>query len=145
MQLLVGKVVVKITKRFNNNGLSPSSALVLAHCRLFLLCIQCANAAGPLSSPLDQNDVEQRQRGLLEEAARQRDDVARQTQLPAATATPTPEAAGPCFVVTAIRFEGADQLDADARTTLTSPFLHTCMGLPHINALIRDVSQWYLA
>uniref|UniRef100_UPI0005747958 ShlB/FhaC/HecB family hemolysin secretion/activation protein n=2 Tax=Aeromonas hydrophila TaxID=644 RepID=UPI0005747958 len=57
----------------------------------------------------------------------------------------TPEAAGPCFVVTAIRFEGAGQLDADARTTLTHPFLHTCMGLPHINALIRDVSQWYLA
>lgn len=111
----------------------------------FLLCIQCANAAGPLSSPLDQNDVEQRQRSLLEEAARQRDDVARQTQLPAAAATPTPEAAGPCFVVTGIRFEGADQLDADARTTLTHPFLHTCMGLPHINALIRDVSQWYLA
>uniref|UniRef100_UPI002B479CDC ShlB/FhaC/HecB family hemolysin secretion/activation protein n=3 Tax=Aeromonas TaxID=642 RepID=UPI002B479CDC len=89
--------------------------------------------------------VEQRQRSLLEEAARQRDDVARQTQLPAAAATPTPEAAGPCFVVTAIRFEGAGQLDTDARTTLTSPFLHTCMGLPHINALIRDVSQWYLA
>ncbi|MFM5670208.1 POTRA domain-containing protein, partial [Aeromonas hydrophila] len=82
---------------------------------------------------------------MLEEAARQRDDVARQTQLPAAAVTPTPEAAGPCFVVTAIRFEGADQLDADARTTLTHPFLHTCMGLPHINALIRDVSQWYLA
>uniref|UniRef100_UPI0005A5E152 ShlB/FhaC/HecB family hemolysin secretion/activation protein n=1 Tax=Aeromonas dhakensis TaxID=196024 RepID=UPI0005A5E152 len=85
------------------------------------------------------------QRSLLEEAARQRDDVARQTQLPAAPATPTPEAAGPCFVVTVIRFEGAGQLDADARTTLTHPFLHTCMGLPHINALIRDVSQWYLA
>ncbi|WP_429068297.1 ShlB/FhaC/HecB family hemolysin secretion/activation protein [Aeromonas bestiarum] len=111
----------------------------------FLLCIQCANAAGPLPSPLDQNDVEQRQRILLEEAARQRDEVSRQTQLPAAASAPTPEEAGPCFLVTAIRFEGAGQLDADAHAKLTRPFLHTCMGLPHINALIRDVSQWYLA
>ncbi|MDX2123313.1 MAG: hypothetical protein SFX46_00615, partial [Aeromonas hydrophila] len=107
----------------------PRSVLTARHIVFALFLVLFASYVWALP-PTEQQEVEQRQRSLLEEAARQRDDVARQTQLPAATATPTPEAAGPCFVVTAIRFEGAGQLDADARTTLTHPFLHTCMGLP---------------
>lgn len=47
--------------------------------------------------------------------------------------------------VTHIHFEGASQLSASQQTRLTSPYLNSCMGLIHINALIRDVSQWYLA
>ncbi|WP_235331447.1 hypothetical protein, partial [Aeromonas hydrophila] len=98
----------------------PRSVLTARHIVFALFLVLFASYVWALP-PTEQQEVEQRQRSLLEEAARQRDDVARQIQLPAATATPTPEAAGPCFVVTAIRFEGAGQLDADAHTTLTSP------------------------
>ncbi|MNH00408.1 POTRA domain, ShlB-type [compost metagenome] len=112
---------------------------------LLLLFAQGVNAAGPLSSPLDQNDVEQRQRTLLEDAARQRDEVARQLPLSVPTTPGEGEASGPCFTVTDIRLEGSTVLDAKVQANLTTAYLNTCMGLSHINALIRAVSQWYLA
>ncbi|MDM5151938.1 ShlB/FhaC/HecB family hemolysin secretion/activation protein [Aeromonas salmonicida] len=110
----------------------------------FFLFIQGVSAAGHLSSPLDQNDIEQRQRTLLEETARQRDAVSRQTPLPPVVSEPAPDTQGPCFKVSSIQFEGALQFDSSERSALSAPFLNTCMGLPQINALIRDVSQWYL-
>lgn len=112
---------------------------------LLLLFAQGVDAAGPLSSPLDQNDVERRQRALLEDAARQRDEVARQLPLPAPATPGDTEASGPCFQVTEIRLEGNTVLDVKARASLTNSYLNTCMGLSHINGLIRAVSQWYLA
>lgn len=112
---------------------------------LFLLFAQGVNAAGPLSSPLDQNSVEQRQRALLEEAARQRDDVARQLPLPTPSVPLDTEAIGPCFTVAEIRLEGSSVLDAKTQAMLSAPYLNSCMGLPHINTLIRTISQWYLA
>lgn len=111
---------------------------------LFLLLAQSVQAAGPLSSPLDQQDAEQRQRALLEEASRQRDDVARQLPLVIPTTPGEAVEGGACFTVTNIRLEGSSVLDAEARTRLTSPYLNSCMGLPQINALIRAISQWYL-
>jgi hemolysin activation/secretion protein len=112
---------------------------------LLLLLAQSADAAGPLSSPLDQRDIELRQRTQLEEAARQRDEVARQQSLPTQVAPANADEGGPCFLVTEIRLEGSTVLDAKARSRLSASYLNTCMGLSHINGLIRVVSQWYLA
>ncbi|MOA44470.1 POTRA domain, ShlB-type [compost metagenome] len=47
--------------------------------------------------------------------------------------------------MTDIRLEGSTVLDAKVQANLTTAYLNTCMGLSHINALIRAVSQWYLA
>lgn len=112
---------------------------------LLLLLAQSADAAGPLSSPLDQSDIELRQRTQLEEAARQRDEVARQQSLPTQVAPANADEGGPCFLVTEIRLEGSTVLDAKARSRLNASYLNTCMGLSQINTLMRDVSQWYLA
>ena len=112
---------------------------------LLFLSAQGVNAAGPLSSPLDQNDIEQRQRALLDEASRQRDDVARQLALPASTVPVDMDASGPCFRVTDIRLEGSSVMDSYTQSTLKAPYLNTCMGLSHINSLIRVISQWYLS
>ncbi|MGU5653850.1 ShlB/FhaC/HecB family hemolysin secretion/activation protein [Aeromonas allosaccharophila] len=95
--------------------------------------------------PAEQQGIEQRQRALLEEAARQREEVARPLSLPSELSEQVPQAQGPCFQVSNIHFEGASQLPASQQTRLASPYLNSCMGLSHINALIRDVSQWYLA
>ncbi|HDX8593547.1 TPA: hypothetical protein RQN76_004429, partial [Aeromonas dhakensis] len=97
------------------------------------------------ASPAEQQEIEQRQRTLLEEAARQREEVARPLSLPSEPTEQVPQAQGPCFQVGNIHFEGASQLSASQQTQLASPYLNSCMGLIHINALIRDVSQWYLA
>ena len=119
-------------------------ALVWRTVLLFaLLTLQSSFAFA--ASPAEQQEIEQRQRALLEEAARQREEVARPLSLPSEPSEQVPQAQGPCFKVTHIHFEGASQLSASQQTRLTSPYLNSCMGLIHINALIRDVSQWYLA
>lgn len=123
--------------RFSRTGMATVA--------FFLLLAQSVLAAGPLSSPLDQQDAEQRQRALLEEASRQRDDVARQQSLSVPTMPDEVEEGGPCFTITSIRLEGSSMLDPEARTRLFSPYLNSCMGLTQINSLIRAISQWYLA
>lgn len=104
-----------------------------------------ALSATHITSASVQSEIEQQQRAQLEEAARQREDVARPITLPKPSPSGEVEATGPCFEVTTIRFEGSSVLDENAQATLSQPYLHRCMGLAQINALIRDVSQWYLA
>jgi hemolysin activation/secretion protein len=119
-------------------------ALVWRTVLLFtLLTLQSSFAFA--ASPAEQQEIEQRQRALLEEAARQREEVARPLSLPSEPAEQVPQAQGPCFQVSQIHFEGASQLPASQQAQLSSPYLNSCMGLSHINALIRDVSQWYLS
>lgn len=114
---------------------------------MFLLSLFFTIYHSPLLavSPAEQQDIEQRQRALLEDAARQREEVARPLSLPTEPSGPDSQAQGPCFQVSKIHFEGASQLSTSQQIRLASPYLNSCMGLIHINALIRDVSQWYLA
>lgn len=97
------------------------------------------------ASPTEQYDIEQRQRILLDEAARQRDELSRQRALPSPLAVLDAQPPGPCFTVSHIRFYRASQLTPDQQAHLSSPFLNTCMDLSRINTLIRDISQWYLS
>jgi len=119
-------------------------ALVWRTALLFALSTLCG-ALALAASPAEQQEIEQRQRALLEEAARQREEVARPLSLPSEPTEQAPQAQGPCFQVNNIHFEGASQLSASQQIRLASPYINSCMGLSHINALIRDVSQWYLA
>ncbi|PJG59883.1 ShlB/FhaC/HecB family hemolysin secretion/activation protein [Aeromonas cavernicola] len=109
------------------------------------LILASVGAVALAASPAEQQDIEQRQRALLEEAARQRDEVSRQQVLPITPTGPASEASGPCFQVTKIQFDGASQLTEDQQHRLATPYLNRCMGLAQINQLIRDTSQWYVA
>jgi hemolysin activation/secretion protein len=119
-------------------------ALVWRTVLLFALCTLHGSFAFA-ASPAERQEIEQRQRALLEGAARQRDEVARPLSLPAEPVEQVPQAQGPCFEVSQINFEGSTQLSANQQVQLSSPYLNSCMGLSHINALIRDISQWYLS
>lgn len=97
------------------------------------------------ASPAEQREIEQRQRALLEEAARQRNEVSRQFVLPSESAEPEQQRTGPCFQVNNIHFDGASRLPPDQKTRFSLQYINSCMGLSHINDLIREVSQWYLS
>ncbi|WP_421246931.1 ShlB/FhaC/HecB family hemolysin secretion/activation protein [Aeromonas sanarellii] len=125
--------------------------MIMSLCRLALLAgVSLFILASPpvvalIASPAEQQELEQRQRSLLKDAARQRDEVSRSVFLPLPTVPSGAEPAGPCFTVTHIRIDGAGVLNAKTQAALTAKYLGTCMGLSHINTLIRDISQWYLS
>lgn len=110
-----------------------------------LLCMTPIISMARATSATDQQYIEQRQRALLDEAARQRGEVSRQQSLPAAPIIPEDSTVAPCFTVSHIRFEVSSQFNLREQAHLSRSYLNTCMGLPHINALIRDVSQLYLS
>lgn len=120
------------------NGVLVGGIYGLLMGSVLLSTVQAAN-------PNEQRDIEQRQRALIDEAARQREALSRQQHLPVSPGVADSQEPGPCFTVSQIFFDGVTQLDARQRQHLTAPLLNTCMGLSHINALIRDVSQWYLS
>ena len=63
--------------------LLPSWRQALTWCAVLLFALSALHSALALAaSPAEQQEIEQRQRALLEEAARQREEVARPLSLP---------------------------------------------------------------
>ncbi|MGD8107007.1 ShlB/FhaC/HecB family hemolysin secretion/activation protein [Pantoea sp. FN0302] len=106
-----------------------------------------ANAHAALLSPADRNQVEFEQQRLLQQNQQQRDELQRSTD----TDTHLPISAAPgeapdgCIAVQQIIIEQATRLSKKQQQRLTAPYSGHCLGMPQINQLIRDVSQWYIS
>ncbi|MDT3723319.1 POTRA domain-containing protein, partial [Pseudomonas oryzihabitans] len=65
---------------------------------------------------------------------------------PAATpAAPPPSDEGRCFTLRTIVLQGADHLSAAERARLTRPYEGQCVGVNQLNALLKAVTDAYLA
>jgi hemolysin activation/secretion protein len=95
-------------------------------------------------SPSDRDAVVQQQKQLLEQNQQQRDELLRtlrpQPSRPASTLSVT----GPCFTLTHITLANATLLSDRARSRLVTPYLNRCLGVPQINQLVSEISDWYL-
>ncbi len=78
---------------------------LVASILLFLLA--SPPVVAPIASPAEQQELEQRQRSLLKDTVRQRDEVSRSVFLPFPTTPSAADMTGPCFTVTHIRIDGA--------------------------------------
>lgn len=100
--------------------------------------------AAPLS-PADRSQVELEQQQRLQQNQQQREELQRSTdtRLPASPAPATDS--GNCVILQQIIIEHATLLNKKQQQRLTAPYSGRCLGMPQINQLIRDVSQWYIS
>ncbi|WP_275553602.1 POTRA domain-containing protein [Mixta sp. Marseille-Q2659] len=100
--------------------------------------------AAPLS-PADRNQVQLEQQQRLDQNQQQREELQRSidTRLPASPAPAEPQ--GACITIHHIIIEQATLLNEKQQQRLTAPYSSRCLGMPQINQLIRDVSQWYIS
>jgi len=132
---------------------APSGRMVLAHVRqpwrraitglmALPLIVSLTVHAAPLS-PADRDSIEQQQRQLLLQNQQQRQELERSTPLAPAPQT-APKPGGPCFDIHTITLRGADHMPARIQQKLTQPYLQQCLGIGQINALVKEVSDWYI-
>lgn len=98
--------------------------------------------AAPLS-PADRDAIQLQQQQRLDQDQQQRDalwNAASSPRTSAVTALPS----GRCFPVHAIVIRNATLLSDAQRKTLTAPFIHRCLNLTDINALVHAISDWYM-
>ncbi|WP_167686177.1 ShlB/FhaC/HecB family hemolysin secretion/activation protein [Rahnella sp. CJA17(1/100)] len=112
-------------------------------CLLVLTGIFSLTAQAAPLSPADRGSIEQQQRQLLQQNQQQRQELERSTSVAPAPQTPA-QPGGPCFDIHDITLSGADHMPARIQQKLTQPYLQQCLGIGQINALVKQVSDWYI-
>ncbi|WP_163135359.1 ShlB/FhaC/HecB family hemolysin secretion/activation protein [Agarivorans sp. Alg241-V36] len=117
-------------------------------CSLFIAFYMDVSAAEPpFSLPLSPNDqsaIESVQKEQLEQQLLQQEKLKSLTSLPEIEEQQFGDD-GTCFAISEIRFQGASLLSKHHQRELTSNIDLSCVGLTHINQLLKDVTQWYLS
>lgn len=114
--------------------------------RLCLLALGLGAALPAFAAtPGEQDIIRERQDRLLLEQQRRleelRDLPGQQTPEPATPATPDTR----CFAIDSIEIKGADQLSQADREALVKPWLGQCLGVEQLNALLKAITDHYLA
>jgi len=99
--------------------------------------------AAPLS-PADRDSIGQQQRQLLEQNQQQREDLQRSNSPAISTPPVTVRPGGPCFDIHSITLSGAEKMSASVQQKITEPYLNRCLDIGQINALVKQVSDWYI-
>ncbi|WP_425928381.1 ShlB/FhaC/HecB family hemolysin secretion/activation protein [Pseudomonas sp. NyZ201] len=114
--------------------------------RLCLLALSLGATLPSLAAtPGDQDLIRDRQDRLLQEQQRRLEEL---RDLPGQSATPSAAPAAPdtrCFPIDTIEIKGADQLSPADREGLVKPWLGQCLGVEQLNALLKAVTDHYLA
>ncbi|MCX8965704.1 ShlB/FhaC/HecB family hemolysin secretion/activation protein [Erwinia psidii] len=98
--------------------------------------------AAPLT-PADRDFIQQQQQQRLQQDQQQRDAIWQAVSPPGRPV----EAAGqpgPCFVINQIAVHNATLLSPRQQQRLAAPYLHRCLNLASINALVNRISNWYM-
>lgn len=101
--------------------------------------------AAPLPTPGDRNLQRERQEQLLREQQKRLEEL---HQLPGKGVPEQPEKQAPdtrCFDIREISLEGAAHLDARSREALLTPYRGRCLGVAQLNALLKAITDHYLA
>ena len=89
--------------------------------------------------------IRERQNRLLEEQQRRLEEL---RSLPGKAAQPAPSQRPEdvrCFDISTIELKGADSLSASDRQALLKPFIGQCLGVSQLNALLKAITDLYLA
>ncbi|MDD2089140.1 ShlB/FhaC/HecB family hemolysin secretion/activation protein [Pseudomonas guariconensis] len=112
----------------------------------FVLCVVFGSVVSSVwASPGDQDLIRERQNRLLEEQQRRLEEL---RSLPGKAAQPTPSQRPEdvrCFDISTIELKGADSLSASDRQALLKPFIGQCLGVSQLNALLKAITDLYLA
>ncbi|OLS60221.1 ShlB/FhaC/HecB family hemolysin secretion/activation protein [Pseudomonas putida] len=114
--------------------------------RLCLLALGLGAAVPAFAAtPGDQDLIRERQDRLLLEQQRRLDELrdlpGQQSTQPATPAAPDTR----CFPIDTIEVKGADQLSQADRDSLVKPWLGQCLGVEQLNALLKAITDHYLA
>ncbi|WP_288855170.1 ShlB/FhaC/HecB family hemolysin secretion/activation protein [uncultured Pseudomonas sp.] len=104
-----------------------------------------AQAATPQNAPGITDLIRDRQDRLLEEQQRRLEelkDLPGKAAAPATSATPVDTR---CFPIKTIELGGADALTEGERAHLIKPYLGQCLGVPQLNAVLKVITDRYLA
>ena len=114
--------------------------------RLCLLAMSLGAAPSALAAtPGEQDLIRDRQDRLLQEQQRRLDEL---RELPGKAEPPSEPNAAPdtrCFPIETIEVKGADHLSLDDRERLVKPWLGQCLGVTELNALLKAITDRYLA
>lgn len=112
----------------------------------FVLCVVFGSVVSSVwASPGDQDLIRERQNRLLEEQQRRLEEL---RSLPGKAAQPAPSQRPEdvrCFDISTIELKGADSLLASDRQALLKPFIGQCLGVSQLNALLKAITDQYLA
>ncbi|AGE25733.1 hemolysin secretion/activation protein, ShlB family [Pseudomonas poae RE*1-1-14] len=102
-------------------------------------------AAAPQDTPGVTDLIRDRQDRLLEEQQRRLEDLKDLPGKSAASGTPTTPVDSRCFPIKTIELTGADALSEGERAELIKPYIGQCLGVPQLNAVLKVITDRYLA
>ncbi|HGY9626836.1 TPA: ShlB/FhaC/HecB family hemolysin secretion/activation protein [Pseudomonas putida] len=112
----------------------------------FFLCVLFSCLIGTAwASPGDQDLIRERQNRLLEEQQRRLDDLRNLPGQSSVPALPAHSEDARCFTIRTIELKGAESLSTFERDKLLKPFVGQCLGVAELNALLRAITDHYLA
>lgn len=111
------------------------------------LVVAALNALPPAfaATPGDQDLIRDRQDRLLQEQQRRLEELRELPGSEAPAATPAPAQDTRCFPIDSIQIKGADSLPQADRERLVQPYLGQCLGVEQLNALLKAITDHYLA
>ena len=110
----------------------------------FLLFISLPSLANTDPGKFEATEAFRHQGERLEKNRQQREALEHNTPLAPEVLFRQPASETLCFDIDDIQLSGANLLPVDTRQRLISPLLHRCLGLSQIQALVQQVSGWYL-
>ncbi|MFD3212099.1 ShlB/FhaC/HecB family hemolysin secretion/activation protein [Pseudomonas sp. LR_7] len=126
-------------------SLGLRARLALSCCCLWLAASANAVLAATLSNPGDQDLIRDRQNRLLEEQQRRLEELKDLPGQSTPQTAPTAPVDSRCFPISHIELKGADALSAAERDGLLKPYLGQCLGVSQLNALLKAITDLYLA
>ncbi len=102
-------------------------------------------AAAPQDTPGVTDLIRDRQDRLLEEQQRRLEDLKDLPGKSAASGTPTTPVDSRCFPIKTIELTGADAFSEGERAELIKPYIGQCLGVPQLNAVLKVITDRYLA
>lgn len=110
-----------------------------------LVAVSPVAAGASLGTPGDQDLIRDRQNRLLEEQQRRLEQLKALPGKEAETVAPAKPSDSRCFPIDEIVLDGADALSSSERERLLEPYLGQCLGVVQLNALLKDITDRYIA
>ncbi|MFJ4142993.1 ShlB/FhaC/HecB family hemolysin secretion/activation protein [Pseudomonas sp. NPDC089734] len=111
---------------------------------LLTLLVTAPFSALAAPTPGEQDLIRDRQERLLEEQRRRLEELKElpgNRQAPVAPAEPVDTR---CFTINHIELKGADSLSDGEREALLKPFLGQCLGVAHLNNILKAITDHYV-
>ncbi|MBJ9977776.1 ShlB/FhaC/HecB family hemolysin secretion/activation protein [Pseudomonas sp. S75] len=119
--------------------------LALLSALAYLSTSGMAHAASPLDTPGTTDLIRERQDRLLEEQQRRLEELKELPGKSTLPATPAAPVDSRCFEIERIELVGADALSQRERDALVAPYIGQCLGVPQLNAVLKAITDHYLA